>query len=90
MEEETRCIKNPPNARDYNGRPVVAGVMILFQWRHLNGTTMHGPVDFFVGNRRDIDLIFGSHYIKEKGLLTFDKDRMLPIMPYRERTRPRQ
>jgi len=85
MKEEMRCIE-APDGRDFNGQPVVACTMISFEWSHPDGTTIHPPVDFFVGNRRDIDMIFGSHYIKEKGLLTLHKGRMLPIMPYRERT----
>lgn len=83
-----RCIE-PPDGRDFNGQPVVARAMVSFRWSHPNGTTLHDAVDFFVRSRRDIHMIFGSHYIKEKGLLTLHKGRMLPIMPYKERIRAR-
>ncbi len=86
MEAEMRCV-DPPDGRDFNGQLVVANGMISFQWSHPEGTTVHELVDFFVGRRHDIDMIFGSHYIQKMGLLDFNKGRMLPIMPYRQKIR---
>lgn len=88
MEEEMRCIE-PPDGSDFNGQPVVARGMISFKWSYPGSAKVHPLVDFFVMSRRDIDIVFGSHYIKEKVLLTFNKGRMLPMMPYREKIRPR-
>lgn len=87
MQHEMRPIRDHPNIWDFHDRKVVAKGTISFRWRHLEGAKPHAA-EFFVGEfREDIEIMFGRQYITEKGFLTFNKGRMLPLMRHKKMSR---
>ena len=88
MEDNIRLVRHPPNISDYHGRPIYAAGMISFKWKHLDGTKMHDPVEFYIGSRNGIDMIFGRKYCLENQLVSINVKNMLPMMKNREKLSP--
>lgn len=85
MEHQVRRVHDPPDIEDYHGRSIRAIGIISFRWKHIEGTNIHDPAEFYVGPRDDIDMIFGRQYINQTKLLTPNKDRMLVMMAHEQK-----
>ena len=89
MNNEIKPISHSPRARDYHGKRVVADGTISFRRKHREGTTIHDPVEFYVGRHfpDDMDMIFGRAYMTEKRLPRVNRSRMLPIFAHKKKDR---
>ena len=72
-----------PTSYGFAGEPVTSMGTIAFQWMLHDGGTVHDRVTFHVSaTPLKIDMIFGAPYIVEKGLLTSNRIRFLPLIEH--------
>lgn len=74
-----------PNVSDFKGVQMESMGTIAFQWMLYDGGTVHSPVTFQVFDTpNELDMIFGAPYLQEKGLLSSNRERFLPLVEHNE------
>lgn len=85
MESEVNRNGVHPTSLGMRGEQIQSEGTIAFEWILNDGATVHGPVTFHVcSTPLQMDMIFGAPYIVEKGLLSSNQDRFLPLVEHKK------
>lgn len=85
MESEVNRNGVHPISLGIRGEQIQSEGIIAFEWMLNDGGKVHGPVTFHVcSTPLNVDMIFGAPYIVEKGLLSSNHDRFLPLVEHKK------